>query len=62
LTSSYNRYPFSLPMLISCRTSSYLSSIDKGLLLHYTLRVMPAERRPRGGLTSHRLRAPRSGA
>src|SRR5262245_50829415 len=28
LTSSYSRYPFSLPMLISCRTSSYFSSID----------------------------------
>src|SRR2546425_6412665 len=28
-TSSYNRYPFSLPTLISWRTSSYFSSIDK---------------------------------
>src|SRR4051812_3556617 len=28
LTSSYSRYPFSLPILISCRTSSYFSSID----------------------------------
>ena len=33
LTSSYRRYPFSLPMLMSCRTSSYLSSMDKGFLL-----------------------------
>src|SRR5215831_641625 len=28
LTSSYRRYPFSFPMLISWRTSSYFSSID----------------------------------
>src|SRR6185503_12497234 len=30
LTSSYSRYPFSLPMEMSCLTSSYFSSIDNG--------------------------------
>src|SRR5215212_1354013 len=31
LTSSYSRYPFSLPMEMSCLTSSYFSSIDNGI-------------------------------
>src|SRR3982751_6374766 len=31
LTSSYSRYPFSLPMEMSCLTSSYFSSIDNAM-------------------------------
>src|SRR5216684_2080242 len=38
LTSSYSRYPFSLPMLISCRTSSYFSSSAVFNVVLYSLR------------------------
>ena len=36
LTSSYSRYPFSLPMAMSCLTSSYFSSIDNGVSSHHS--------------------------
>src|SRR3989304_8547588 len=49
LTSSYSRYPFSLPIEMSCLTSSYFSSIDNGMS-SWNCGGLPGDPRGRGWL------------